>query len=263
MCQRAVPHREDAMHTIYAANGLVFWTEREIRLRNRFTEHLAAEIEHALLATNSAWRMIRVEAPMLTPRALISTNYTNEDVWAQERLTPLEAELVLRPETTPGSYVYARHLLDNHSGAKPPFCIWQAGPSFRREQDQTLKHMRLKQFHQLEFQAIYTVDTLNDYHSAVLEPVRRAIAELVALPSRVIPSDRLPRYSEVTSDIEVDNGDKWMEVASISRRIDFPGTVALTTRKGTIERELKVLEIAIGLDRRVYNHERRVASETR
>jgi glycyl-tRNA synthetase len=248
------------MHAIYDFNGLVFWTEREIRLRNRFTEHLAAEVERALLATNPSWRMIRVEAPLLTPRSLISSNYNNEDIWAQERLNPTDTELVLRPETTPGSYVYARHMLDNHTGVKAPLCIWQSGLSFRREQDQTLKHMRLKQFHQLEFQAIYTVDTLNDYHTALLEPVRHAIAELIALPSRIAPSDRLPTYSEVTSDVEIDNGDKWMEVASISRRVDFPGTVLLTTRKGVLERELRVIEIAIGLDRLVYNYECRVTT---
>lgn len=54
-------------------------------------------------------------------------------------------------------------------------------------------------------------------------------------------------------DIEVDNGDKWMEVASISRRTDFPVTVSLNGKSGIRELSVKVLEIAIGLDRCVYN----------
>jgi glycyl-tRNA synthetase len=58
--------------------------------------------------------------------------------------------------------------------------------------------------------------------------------------SRVVESDRLPKYSDSTIDIEVlipsDNGGRWTEIASISIRNDFgPNT--------------KVLEIAVGLDR--------------
>ena len=71
--------------------------------------------------------------------------------------------LALRPETTPGSYAYAQHLLNTHSGYKPPLCVWQAGKSFRREQDQVTKNMRLKEFWQQEFQCIYSSDTLNDW----------------------------------------------------------------------------------------------------
>jgi glycyl-tRNA synthetase len=79
------------------------------------------------------------------------------------------------------------------------------------------------------------------------------LAAVTRLPTRIVPSDRLPAYSEITMDVEVDNGDKWMEVASISRRTDFPGTVSLTGKSGTRQLEVKVLEIAIGLDRCVYN----------
>jgi glycyl-tRNA synthetase len=80
------------------------------------------------------------------------------------------------------------------------------------------------------------------------------IAALIHLPTRIVPSDRLPAYSETTMDVEVDNGDKWMEVCSISRRTDFPMRYRTQTRKGEVhEHEVRVLEIAIGLDRCVYN----------
>jgi glycyl-tRNA synthetase len=55
-------------------------------------------------------------------------------------------------------------------------------------------------------------------------------------------------------DIEVDNGDKWMELCSISKRTDFPQKVKFNTRNGSNEKEMLVLEIAIGLDRCVYNY---------
>lgn len=113
--------------------------------------------------------------------------------------------------------------------------------------------MRLKEFWQLEFQCAYTSDTANDYHGGCLEPVRRMIGAMTRLPTRVVPSDRLPAYSQVTMDVEVDNGDKWMELASISRRKDFPQTVRVGS-KGGEEREVDilVLEVAIGLDRCVH-----------
>lgn len=248
------------MDPLYNVNGLMFWSQRAIRLRRQFAEHFATTLNDALLQLNPAWRFIEVEAPILTPTREINPNYTKDDVWFQETVGD-EEKLVLRPETTPGSYTYACHLLNTHSGVKPPFVVWQTGKSFRREQDQVQKNMRLKEFYQQEFQCIYTADTLNDYHAAILEPVRLMLTEVIGFPSRIVPSDRLPSYSQTTMDVEVNNGDKWMEVCSISRRIDFPQKAKFQGKGGTtIEKDLLVLEVAIGLDRCVYNFEQRVNS---
>ena len=349
----------------------MFWSQREIRLRNSFARHFSEELFDVLLQENRAWEFIQFEGPQLTPINQINPNYTNDDVWMQEHLegdypvqeffkwmretdyqkiidtflkyeyldseysevedsddqSQLEynvsdlkerlidegeeyephrpwvtnifdmwmsclkkepTKLVLRPETTPSSYVYARHLLDTHSGIKPPYVVWQTGKSFRREQDQVTKNMRLKEFYQQEFQCIYTTDTKNDYQEAVLEPVRKMIGEMVRLPTRLVESDRLPSYSLRTMDVEVWCPDKqaienapfeiggqhygerpievrppsgyssrgrWMEVCSISKRTDFPGKVQFQTKKGIVEKDLEVLEVAIGLDRCVYNFE--------
>ncbi|AGS22135.1 hypothetical protein REMIM1_CH02355 [Rhizobium etli bv. mimosae str. Mim1] len=84
----------------------------------------------------------------------------------------------------------------------------------------------------------------NDYHAACLEPVRRMVASLIHLPTRVVPSDRLPAYSEVTMDIEVDNGDNWMEVCSVSRRTDFPQRYRTQPKKGAaVDHDVLLLEI--------------------
>lgn len=244
------------MLPLFDVNGLMFWDERSILLRRFFADYYKLSIKAALMDMNSAWQFFEIEAPLLTPNAKINPNYTNSDVW-QQAVLETETPLTLRPETTPSSYVYAEHLLNSHSGVKPPFVVWQAGKSFRREQEQPSKHMRLKEFYQQEFQCIYTSETENDYHTNILEPVRRMIAETIGLPTRLIPSDRLPDYSLITMDIEVDNGDKWMEVCSISKRKDFPGRAKFQTKKGLIEKDLLVLEVAIGLDRCVYNFNQR------
>lgn len=115
--------------------------------------------------------------------------------------------------------------------------------------------MRLKEFYQQEFQCVYTTDTKNDYQEAVLEPVRKMIGEMVGLPTRIVESDRLPSYSLRTMDVECNNGDKWMELCSISKRTDFPQKARFVTKKGIVEKDLEVLEVAIGLDRCVYNFE--------
>ena len=221
-------------------------------MRDQFKQQFALTVEETLYKENNAWRMLQIEAPLLTPRALLNANYTDEDIWAQSVLDTEEA-LALRPETTPGSYAYANHLLTTHSGYRPPLVIWQAGKSFRREQDQVTKNMRLKEFYQQEFQCIYTADTQNDYHSAVLAPMAKMLSDACGMDSRVIESDRLPSYSEITMDVEVNNGDKWMEICSISRRTDFTTKAKFQTKKGWIEKDLLVLEIAIGLDRVIYN----------
>ncbi len=242
------------MLNLFNVNSLVHWEEREINMRDHMVRFFSEEVRGFLRSANPAWDIRRIEAPALTPRALVSDAYTNADIWVQEQLAETDAPLVLRPETTPSTYVYMQHILGNHSRTRLPLCVWQAGRSYRREQEQPSRHMRLKEFWQLEFQCAYTADSGNDYHAAVLEPVRRMIAALIPLPTRIVPSDRLPAYSQTTVDVEVDNGDKWMEVCSISRRTDFPERYRTQPKKGpAMEHHVLVLEIAIGLDRCVYN----------
>lgn len=250
------------MLSIYNANGLVHWSDRDIRLREMMIAHFAGETAAFLTSANPAWDIRRVEAPILTPRELISDAYGPDDVFVQGRRSEHDHDLVLRPETTPSTYAYMQHLLESHGRVRLPLCVWQAGKSFRREQDQPAKHVRLKEFWQMEFQCAYTADTANDYHAAALEPVRRMIAAMTRLPSRVVPSDRLPAYSQVTTDVEVDNGEKWMEIASISRRTDFPRKARVKGKGGEVrELDVLVLEIAIGLDRCLYSWARAEAMQ--
>lgn len=235
------------MEIIYEVNGLPFWTEKEITLRRFFEQQLYLNLYDALLQTNTAWKFFEVEAPILTPRTLINPNYTEQDIWVPSHQEG--TQLVLRPETTPGSYAYMVYLL-NHYVSKPPFCVYQTGKSFRREQDQTTKHCRFKEFYQMEFQCLFTSDTKNDYHAAILPAIQACFANLLKRPTRITLSDRLPFYSLKTVDIEVETEDKetWMEVCSISLRNDFP----IKAEFGCGKKDCLVLEIAAGLDRLVY-----------
>lgn len=236
------------MEALYEKNGLMFWNEREISLREQFCNYFSQQVRNSLLSTNPMWKFLRVEAPLLTPRDLVNKNYTNDDMYVCD-------ELVLRPETTPGTYRYIQtSFADTNSGIRPPVCVWQVGKSFRKEQDQVTKHMRLKEFYQQEFQCVFTTDTANDYHTVLQKPVEKMIRDMIGLPTRLVVSDRLPDYSKSTVDVEINNGDKWMEVCSMSLRTDFPGTVRFAGKNNKIvEKELLVDEIAIGLDRCVYN----------
>jgi len=100
--------------------------------------------------------------------------------------------------------------------------------------------MRLKEFYQLEFQIIYGLTTANDYSEKLFPMVRELLEKVVAKPCRIEPSDRLPSYSSQTMDIVVEDND--MEICSMSVRNDLPG--------------YKVLEVAIGTDRLIYNYYR-------
>ena len=238
------------MQPLYKINGLMHWNEREILMRERMQLQFAQDVFSWLRGVNSAWRMDRVEAPIMLPRKLVNVNYTDEDLWVFVQHDAHEPELVARPETTPSTYAYMVDQLQGHNNIRLPWCVWQSGKSFRAEQDQVVKHMRLKEFWQQEFQCAYSVDTANDYHTGCLEPVRQMISSAVGLPTRVVPSDRLPSYSLNTMDIEVNTGDRWMEVCSISKRTDFPIKNRYQNKqKEWRETDILVLEIAIGLDR--------------
>lgn len=234
------------MHSLFSVNGLMFWSEKEWKLREQFRDYFVDRMREALFDINRAWQFFGIEAPLLMPRDQVNPNYTDEDIYSL-------GDLALRPETTPGSFRYLREAFDAAMEVKPPVCCWQMGKSFRREQDQPTKHVRLKEFYQLEFQCVFTDDTADDYHARLQKPVEAMLADMIGLPTRVVDSDRLPSYSLRTVDVEVDNGDKWMEVCSMSLRKDFPGTARFQGKKGVIEKNLLVAEVAIGMDRCVYN----------
>src|SRR5581483_2730843 len=137
------------MNTHYDLNGLMFWSQREVKLRETFRDYFVDQMEDALFQINRAFDFIGIEAPLLMPRDMVNKQYTDEDIYSL-------GDLALRPETTPGTYRYIRRMLDDsNSNVKPPVCVWQYGKSFRREQDQPWKHMRLKEFYQLEFQCVF------------------------------------------------------------------------------------------------------------
>lgn len=239
------------MIKIYNINGLPFFSKEELITRKYFQDMLELNIEKILKKENKAWEFNQIEGTILTPSDKINQNYTEEDVWFQD--SKKEDKMVLRPETTTSSYEYAKMLLDKKE-VKAPFSVWQTGKSFRREIEQPSKHCRFKEFYQQEFQCFYTSDTKNDYQEAVLEPLRKLVERMVGFNARVVESDRLPTYSLRTMDIEVDNGDKWMEVCSISVRKDFTKKAEFQFKNKVIEKDLLVLEIAFGLDRLVYNY---------
>ena len=237
------------MKPLYHINGLVHWTQAEIHARERMQARFSEDVFAWLRSENPAWRFDRVEAPIMIPRSMINPNYTNDDLWVFHQHDENEPELVARPETTPSTYAWMVDQLQGHNGVRLPWCVWQSGKSFRAEQDQVLKNMRLKEFYQMEFQCAYSEDTANDYHAGCLEPMRRILGSALGLPTRVVASDRLPSYSLTTMDVEVDTGERWMEVCSISKRTDFPIKNRYQGKKGIVETNIVVLEIAIGLDR--------------
>ena len=225
------------MEQLYGVNGLIFWTEREIGARRMVESHLVQAVKDSLKSMNRAWDFFQVDAPILTPAEFVNKNYSTDDMFVTGSTAGVEINdpgLIARPETTMGSYAYAKHLLNPHNETKVrmPLAVWQHGKSFRREQDQPTKFMRLKEFYQLEFQYLYDPKTGMDYAVRLIPAVYEAVQQLVG-ECKVVDSDRLPDYSERTVDIEhVASG---MELCSISARKDFEGS--------------KVLEVAVGTDR--------------
>src|SRR5688572_26193574 len=132
------------MENLYDVNGLVFWDEDEIRLRNMIQDHVVSALANKLESRNRMFEFVRIEAPLITPRIFINKNYNDEDMFV------LDERFVLRPETTMGSYQAILHMLGPAGRIyKTPLVVWQHGKSFRREQDQPTKFMRLKEFYQL------------------------------------------------------------------------------------------------------------------
>jgi glycyl-tRNA synthetase len=234
------------MESLFSKNGLIFWSEQEIKARRMVENFVVSTLSESLKCLNRGFEVVQVEAPILTPRMYINASYSDDDMFVLDPEDVPEDGLILRPETTMGSYIWAKKLLDPYQPRKIklPLVVWQHGKSFRREQDQVSKNMRLKEFYQLEFQIIYSPDTKNDYTPSVIATMKSILGILVG-PVRIEASDRLPSYSTSTTDVicEANN----MEVCSISNRTDFENA--------------KVLEVAVGSDRCVYNFMRKMTPE--
>lgn len=214
---------------LYGHGGLRFWSEDEIEFRESFQRLIVLAVRDVLVSVNPAWTFARVETPILCPRDMIAPEYSEDEIFVTNH-----KDFCLRAETTPGTYVAAKAL-----GRKLPLCVWQSGRSFRRETNDgaSAAKLRFNEFNQLEFQCIYSNTTKADYRAALIEKIVPIIGRFTARDLRVVPSDRLPSYSQSTLDIEckLDN-DKWRELASCSIRTDYAP-------------ETLVAEIAIGLDR--------------
>lgn len=225
-------------YALYPSGQLRFWTEHEIETREWFILQNLRAVQEALWGINKAWFFLRTEGPLLTPYSHINPAYGPDDVWwTQGHISDEKA--VLRPETTASSYLYAKDRMKN--GFRAPLCVWQAGKSFRRETNDgaSASKLRFFEFWQQEFQCIYHSEkTKADYRPMIEAVVKSAIENATRENCRVVPSDRLPQYSEMTNDIEAFYNGRWTEMASISTRLDF-------------DADHKVLEVAIGLDRLV------------
>jgi glycyl-tRNA synthetase len=234
-------------------NGLIHWTQKEIRIREMLRDYFVNEITEALYGLNKAWTFHQCEAPILTAPLLLKNKlkivpsnvpngidcYSAPDLYTLD-LSPagyrdIDKDLILRPETTQGSYQYADYLQKPPNNIKLPLCVYQYGKSFRREQDQPTKFMRLKEFYQLEFQCIYSEGTKCDYMAKMGECVVRIMSKVVGACMRNI-CERIPAYS--TETIDILSIEDPMELCSISQRTDYSYG--------------HVLEIAIGMDRCVY-----------
>lgn len=210
------------------------WTEAELEHRDLAQNAIVACVKRSLSEANRAWTFQRIEAPMLMPRAHMSAEYTDDDIWTTN-VVLAEHAFALRAETTPSTYATIRALYPRLEALKPPRCFWQVGKSFRREPQSSANRLRFFEFTQLEFQSLYSVDTKADYRAMILDQVKDTLSWLCRSEARIVESDRLPSYSESTLDVEVRHRDDWREVASISIRTDFE--------------PFKNLEIAVGLDR--------------
>jgi len=215
------------------------WTQKEIRIREMLRDYFVSEITEALYGLNKAWAFHQCDAPILSlcEDPMFRLHMEEHGHYVIENPTADPDLIGLRGETTKGSYEYANYLQKPPHNIKLPLCVYQYGKSFRHEQDQPTKFMRLKEFYQLEFQCIYSEGTKCDYMAEIPPSIAHILSK--QLPYCVwVKSERIPGYSEKTIDIEIQAVDHGMELCSISQRTDYQNA--------------HVLEIAIGMDRCVY-----------
>lgn len=237
------------MNNIHIKKQLLTQDRRRLLLRDFLVEAIALDLYEAAKDINRAWEFVQIESPSLVDRALVSKEYSETDFFA------VGENLALKPETTFASYEYLDDLLtSNPSRYKLPLCIYQLSKSYRNEQDKTNKHLRLREFYQLEFQFIYSDSSKADYVSHFRKSAEEAISRHFRHTKiRSIPSDRLPSYSRSTQDIEIALDSNWNTVPATDNNADhyWMEVASMSDRDDCIIPNTRNIEIAIGLDRLV------------
>ena len=220
------------------SNGFVLHSDHDIRIRGFLIEDISRRLEEGFKKLNRAVNFIRIETPCVVPDHVVEQHQKSDfPVWSVDNKDHV-GKLFLRPETTRGTYE-AFHMLfpqANNLRKQLPLCLWQAGKSFRIEQDKAFRNLRFKEFYQLEFQLAYGEGTAANYHAAAISIMSDILRRIYSNIGIVITGAETPFYSKETTDLFI--GDH--EVVAISSRTDF---------------EHPVVEIACGLDRLVALYE--------
>lgn len=218
-------------------NGLPVWSERDIEKRLYIEKDFAIMFKEVFHSVRPNREMIRIETS-----PLIHTNFLKHKGTFTAHpdcvKTSIDA-VVLRNETTLGSYMAAEHFMSNK--VKIPFCVWQSGMSFRDEDMYRDANHRYRAFHQLEFQVFCLKPIDNEVDSIFMPMVHQLEARIKYACIKEVKKEDRPSYSLDTLDLEIGG----VEIASMSRRHDFP-----ILQAGS-ERKIEVLEFAFGSDRLV------------
>ena len=236
-------------------NGLVYYDEADIEAREFLIRFISRELRDAMRQLNRGIDFIRVETPCLVPQEIVQPHVDAEfPLWQvsdpSEQPDAVKDKLWLRPESTHCTYAMFRELYSESLRLIRvlPLCLWQAGLSFRVEQDKTFRNLRFKQFHQMEFQLAYSEGTKADYHLHAVRAMQDILDKLFPqwTPDNIDSvdmehEDEIPFYSEKTTDLYVLD----REVVAISSRTDF---------------EYPILEISCGLDRLLVIYRQHIVS---
>lgn len=233
-------------HAPYQIEGLRTWRQSELLLRRRIRDQIVETVQTTLLDLNQMWAFEEVETPPMMPMSRMSAAYDRSDVFVLSDAPGGTEPWALRAETTDGSYEAAVRILRT-TRARAPLCVWQMGTSFRRETSDgaTAAKLRFNAFTQLEMQCVFAADSTAPIADRVREALVPVVARITGLETRLLlQTERVPAYSMETVDVECRLPDgEWREVASTSRRRDFPEIPG--------QKPLTVFEVAFGADRMV------------
>lgn len=216
------------MRTMWS-NATLMWDEQDLVERDALVLQLVGLVREAWTSLNPAVSFRRVETPILTPPDALR-GHLDEGF----PVIPAGDRGLLRPETTAGCVAALHAMLPQASQRRKalPLCVWQLGKSFRDEANAgTMRatHLRLTEFHQLEFELFAAEGTKADY---VMEALKALTGRF---GGEIVTPDDLPHYSRRTLDWEIGG----VEVAGCSERTDWP--------EGTVH------EVSIGIERLLVN----------
>lgn len=208
------------------------WHQHQLETRDALVEYFTRYLGRELSKVNSAFRLMRIETPILLPFSVDKGKLQ----MVQIRLD--NEELVLRQNTITGAYEASKDILTGKAGPKHklPIVVWQHGKVFEKINGV------LKENYHLEYQVLFSKTTGMPYNPVVVQALSNMVYKQCGATRETSTPETFYIFAEDNDDLLVsvrERDDFWAgKNIEVVLNLDHCTLAAIRHEKQTAKRKL-------------------------